>query len=121
MNLTTGLEQIAENLFITKPQLVKANAESIRLGFNNNLTGSLDDLPDQRYIVRLAFRHVGWNGSDRDNINYRLMLYVWTKMYNDPTLGNADMIGPLLLDVTGDVYAKLCKQTERMKRRNNVE
>lgn len=111
----TGLPLLGRNLTISKSQLEAANEESIRLGFNRTLE-NLDTLPDQVFVIYEARGHQGYNGSDHNNRNVRLMVLLTTKHFNDPTLTEADF-QPAFLDVTGDTFASIQKSHKRRKAR----
>ena len=76
-----GLYPIATDLLlIAKEQLIRANEESIRLGYNRNIKKEyLASLPDQQYVIEGAFYHIGFSGREFEQLNYRLMLTLCSK------------------------------------------
>ena len=118
-----NMRKLAQNIGIRKELLVRANEESIRLGFNRNLNG-LERLPDQIYVITQAFEHVGFNGSDHDCQNVRLFLMLSEKAFDDPMLSDDDMIS-VFLDVTTDTWAEILgeerRRSERIQRQSGVQ
>lgn len=105
--LTPGLTEVGHRLLITKRQLIQLNQESIRLNYNRNLQpGPINRLPNQKYIVRTAYRHVGFNGRNHNNVNYRLEVLLCEKRAGDPTFTPDDLI-PVLLDITPEAWETL--------------
>lgn len=92
---------ITQQLLITTDQLVRANAESIRLGFNRTL-----NLPPD--FPRLTFPvHEVW----QDNDNVRLTILFWESVQAAASGKEPEM---LILDVTKDWFAKLEKSSRRI-------
>ena len=101
-------------LFITKEQLVRANQESIRLGYNRTVKEDyLASLPDQHYLIMQAFYHVGFSGREFEQLNYRLMLTLCSKLAS-PSITGADM-EHAILDVSANSWEELRKQKARVK------
>jgi len=108
--LTPGLTEVGHRLWITKRQLIQLNQESIRRSYNRNLEpGPISRLPDQKYIVGHAFRHVGFNGRTYNNVNYRLEVLLCEKRAGDPSFKAADLM-PVLLDITPEDWERLKRQ-----------
>jgi predicted nucleic acid-binding Zn-ribbon protein len=107
--LRCGLYPIdTEPLFITKEQLIRANQESIRLGYNRNIEEEyLESLPDQYYIIMRAYYHVGFSGREFEQLNYRLMLAVCPK---PASCFRAEDMEHVVLDVSADLWDELRKQ-----------
>ncbi len=105
-----GLYPIAtDTLWITKEQLIRANDESIRLGFNRNIEEEyLASLPDQDYLIMQAFYHVGFSGRPFEQLNYRLILSLCSKLAS-PRITEADM-EHVVLDVPADLWDELRTQ-----------
>lgn len=108
-NLPSGLYPLPlkGRLYVTTEQLLQANAESIRLGFNRNL-----HLPKKamkkaklKYPVVAAKRHVGFNGKDYDNENIRLIIMFGMKR-------DGSDLTPCFLDITPDMFAEIQGNSE---------
>jgi hypothetical protein len=110
------MKTLMHNISISKAMLIRANEESIRLGFNRNLQG-IESLPDQIYNISQAFSHTGFNGAECDNHNFRLLVWLVTKRFDDPTLSEQDM-HPVTLDVTADTLDEIVKRHRRRLRKN---
>ena len=106
-NLEAGLYPMPTKgkLYVTTEQLLRANDESIRLGFNRNL-----NLPEKalkkanlKYPIEQAWRHVGYNGKDFDNENIRLMVWFGTKRDgSDLVLCTLDITHDMFVEIQGD-------------------
>ena len=108
--LQSGLYPIEIDwLYLTKEQLIRANAESIRLGFNRNLKEDyVVSLPDQHYLIGKAFYHVGFSGREFQQLNYRLLITLCRKLAS-PFLTGEDMEHGLL-DVSAEMWDELRQQ-----------
>lgn len=89
-------------VYLTAEQLIRANRESIRLGFNRNL-----NLPEKKLLARAlrfpvaqAWRHVGYNGGTENSENVRLLFFC----ADNPKGENGMMV---TLDVTLDMWMEL--------------
>ncbi len=89
-------------VYMTADQLVRANRESIRLGFNRNLK-----IPEGKvrrknlvYPVTNAWHHVGFNGGDHNTENVRLFFYFAVR--RDARGG-----GLVFLDITPDMWQEI--------------
>lgn len=87
---------------MTAEQLVRANQESIRLGFNRNL-----NIPEKEvlrknleYPITNAWHHVGFNGGDHNTENIRLFFYFAVR--RDARGG-----GMVFLDITSDMWREI--------------
>lgn len=108
--LTPGMTEVGRLLRITKQQLIQLNQESIRLNYNRNLhPGPISQLPDQKYVVGTAYRHIGFNGRNHNNVNYRLEVLLCEKRAGDPTFTPDDLF-PVFLDITPEAWEKLKAQ-----------
>lgn len=117
--LHAGLYPIATDpLWISKPQLIKANNESIRLGYNRNIQEEyLASLPDQHYLITQAFYHVGFSGRGFEQLNYRLILSLCSKLAS-PSITGADM-EHAILDVSADLWDELRTQGVHVRMNRN--
>ena len=96
-------------LFIAKAQLIRANDDSIRLGYNRNIKEDyLATLPDQDYLIMRAFYHIGFSGREFQQMNYRLMLALCSKRASR-FITNADM-EHAILDVSAELWSELRTQ-----------
>lgn len=89
-------------IYMTAEQLVRANRESIRLGFNRNL-----NIPERKvlkenldYPVTNAWHHVGFNGGDHNTENIRLFFYFAVR--RDARGGSM-----VFLDITPDMWQEI--------------
>ena len=83
--------------YISQSLLVKANEESIRLGFSRTLEDLISQLPaDLKFPIFAAWNHTSGEGLR----NIRLNILIGT---------NADDLDPCFLDVTPDTWAKIKK------------
>lgn len=89
------------NCYITTTQLQAANAESIRLGFGQNLDLP-PELPELKFPITRAFRHTS---SDGELENIRLMIFFSLDTDN----GSDGHV--LILDVTRDWLVTIRDQT----------
>jgi len=108
--LTSGLTEVGGPLWMTKGQLVRLNREAIQRGYNRTLKPrAINRLPDQRYPVSVAYRHVGFNGRNYDNVNYRLEVLLCEKRAEDPSF-TPDDLSLVFLDITPESWKKLRRQ-----------
>ncbi|MHB0958235.1 MAG: hypothetical protein ACYC0X_12215 [Pirellulaceae bacterium] len=89
-------------VYMTADQLIRANRESIRLGFNRNLSIPRAKVLRKKllYPITNAWHHVGFNGGDHNTANVRLFFYFAVRR---------DGLGGRMvcLDITPDLWQEI--------------
>ncbi len=112
--MEAGLKHIPLNsgVTISTTVLVRANQESIRLGFSRTLQG-IDGFPLE-WVYSIVAAAVHTSTDERQNIRLIVLLPVEIGSVEEA----ADSLVPHTLDVAPDTWADIVRRSRRKQRRN---